>query len=105
MIRFLFPAILLVGACHPIAPASKAARADYKACRERVNQVYNQQNRAYLSERDSRDEPFATNYNSGITSAGLGSRFGFDNMLAECTPGTQPIDEGAGTTFIGPRSH
>ena len=83
---------------------SKTARADYNACRARADQVFNQQNRSYLSERDSRDTPFASNYVSGVTSAGLSSRYDRDDLLGGCTPGTQPVDDGTGPTFAGPKS-
>ena len=109
MIRTLFPAVLLpvlllCGACQPAQPMSKAARADYQACRARADQVYNQQNRAMLSERDTRDAPFATSGLPGITSAGLSSRYSRDSLLAGCTGGAQPVDNGTGPTFAGPAS-
>ena len=101
----LLPSVLLLGACQPARPPMSAAeRADYNECRKRADAVYNQQNRAALSERDTRDTPFATNYVSGITSAGLSSRFARDDLLAGCTPGRQPVDDGTGPTFAGPKS-
>ena len=109
MIRTLFPAVLLApallcGACQPAQPMSRASRADYQACRARADQVFNQQNRSYLSERDQRDTPFAASGNSGITSAGLSSRYARDDLLAGCTPGMQPVDSGTGPTFAGPKA-
>ena len=101
----LLPAVLLCGACQPARPPmSRAERADYDACRARADAVFNQQNRAALSERDMRDTPFSTNYVSGITSAGLSNRYDRDNLLAGCTPGRQPVDDGTGPTFAGPKS-
>lgn len=109
MIRSLFPAILLApalacGACQPAQPMTKAARADYQACRARADQVFDQQNRATLSERDTRDSPYATSGIPGITSAGLGSRYSRDSLVAGCSPGMQPVDDGTGPTFAGPQA-
>ena len=101
----LLSGLVLCSACQPARPAmSPVERADYDACRKRADQIYNQQNRAALSERDTRDTPFATNYVSGITSAGLSSRYDRDDLLAGCTPGRQPVDDGTGPTFAGPKS-
>ena len=106
LISALLPAVLLSAACQPTrAPMSRAERADYDACRKRAEQTYEQQNRAALSERDTRDEPFSSNYVSGITSAGLSTRYDLDNLLAGCTPGRQPVDEGTGPAFAGPNAH
>lgn len=104
LLSLALPGALLLGACQPAAPLSKAARADYNACRMRADQVFNQQNRAMLSERDTRDTPFASSGVSGITSAGLSSRYARDDLLAGCTPGSQPVDSGTGPTFAGPKS-
>lgn len=88
------------------APRSRADAATTAACRAQVDRVYAAQNRAELSQRDQRDTPFASSYNSGITSRGLGARFGFDNQVSSCissssAPGTgsPAIDVGTGPTF------
>ena len=73
---------LLVG-CQQ-APRSRADAATERACRVEADRVYAAQNRAELSMRDQRDTPFAGSYNSGITSRGLGSRFGLSNQVASC---------------------
>ena len=101
---FLLPSLLICAACQPAQPMSKAARADYQACRTRADQVYDRQNRSELSERDTRDTPFATSGLPGITSAGLSNRYARDNLLAGCTGGSQPVDDGTGPTFAGPTS-
>ena len=101
----LLPAVLLCAACQPSRPPmSRAQRADYDACRARADAVYNQQNRAAISERDTRDTPFATNYVSGITSNGLSARFARDNLVGACSPGQQPVDVGTGPAFGGPKA-
>ena len=75
-------AVLLTGCQQPARPrASLAATA---ACRAEVDRVYAAQNRVDLSTRDQRDTPFAGSYNSGITSAGLSSRYGRDTMESSC---------------------
>ena len=65
-------------------PRSRATTAATVACRAEVDRVYAAQNRVDLSLRDQRDTPFAGGYNSGITSQGLGARYGRDNQLASC---------------------
>ena len=110
MIRFLVPAlllspVLLCGACQPARqPLTPVERAALNACRARADAVYNQQNRSALSERDQSETPFSTNYVSGITSAGLGARFARDNLVDQCTPGKQAVDDGTGPAFGGPIS-
>lgn len=70
--------------CHAAPPRSGSATAATVACRAEVDRVYAAQNRVELSLRDQRDTPFAGGYNSGITSQGLGARYGRDNQLAAC---------------------
>ena len=86
--------LLALAACArtPRAPVEAAAIA---ACRERADQVYEQQNRADLSRRDERDTPFASTYNSGVTTRGLGARFERGQRIAECTSG---LVSGAGAS-------
>lgn len=103
MIRTLLPLLVLLGACQT-APQSRVSRADRDACRARADAIYQQQHRADLSVRDTRDSPFATSGLPGITSAGLSSLFARDDLVADCTNGAQPIDAGTGPTFAGPKS-
>jgi len=94
----------LVAGCSA-APRSRADAAATAACRAEVDRVYAIQNRAELSQRDQRDTPFASSYNSGITSRGLGARFGRDNQVSSCVSATTAgapataIDVGTGPTF------
>lgn len=96
----------LAGCAQPSRPRASAAAS--AACRAETDRVYAAQNRAELSFRDQRDTPFAGSYNSGITSRGLGARFGRDNMESSClansagggaaAPGGA-TDAGTGPTF------
>lgn len=84
---------------------TRATAAAVQKCRVEVDRVYAAQNRVDLSTRDSRDTPFASNYNSGITSRGLGAQYGRDNMTQSCineaTTGT-PTAPAGGTASTGP---
>lgn len=101
---FICLAVAMLAGCSA-TPRSRADAATAAACRAEVDRVYAIQNRAELSQRDGRDTPFAGSYNSGITSRGLGSRFGRDNQVSSCvsanTAGAAPatIDTGTGPTF------
>ena len=80
-------AALTLGACQ--RPASRtqpspATTAALNACRAETDRVYAAQNRVDLSTRDERDTPFAANYLPGVTTRGLGARYGRDNMLGSC---------------------
>ena len=94
---------LLLGACAGRPPQSNADRAAAVACRQEVDRVYAAQNRRDLSYRDQRDAPFASSYNSGVTSAGLGTLFGRDRDIQSCTsqarPGAVSGAIGTGPTF------
>lgn len=72
-----------LAACQqPSRPPVSAAASS--ACRAEVDRVYAAQNRVDLSTRDQRDTPFAANYLPGVTSQGLGARYGRDNLLGSC---------------------
>ncbi len=104
MIRAL-PVLVLVAlsACQSAPPRSPRASADaatVAACRERADEVFARQNRVDLSRRDERDAPFASSYNSGITTRGLGDRYEWGRMVAACTRGGGPGGEApTGPTF------
>lgn len=96
---------LLAAGCQSL-PRSRADAASTAACRAEVDRVYAAQNRAELSQRDQRDTPFASSYSSGITSRGLGARFGRDNQVSSCVSnssspaaGAAAVDTGTGPTF------
>lgn len=73
------------------APPTAQERADQKtlaACRERANQVYAEQNRGAVYEQNNSLSPFSSSYVSGITTRGLGERYGHDTMIADCVRNT-----------------
>jgi len=91
----------LVAAGCQSAPRSRADAATTAACRAQADRVYAAQNRVELSQRDQRDTPFASNYVSGITSRGLGARFGLDNQISSCISNSTAPGKGGSSTNIG----
>ena len=96
---------MLTAGCQS-APRSRADAAAAAACRADADRVYAAQNRADLSRRDQRDTPFASSYNSGITTRGLGTLFGLDSQVSSCVSsssspgsGAAAVDAGTGPTF------
>ncbi|MBV8573999.1 MAG: hypothetical protein JOZ58_03025 [Acetobacteraceae bacterium] len=94
---------LVFAACTPPPPPTPQARADQEArsaCRQRADQVYAEQNRgaAFLGGTENRFSPFSSSYVSGNTSSGLGERYNFDTMIADCVRNAtrQPLDRNAG---------
>ena len=81
-----FPILLAatLGACQQPARRPQASAGATTACRAEVDRVYAAQNRGDLSSRDERDSPLSANYLSGITTQGLGARYGRDNMMGSC---------------------
>lgn len=79
--------LLALAACQRVPQRSPVEAAVLAACRERADEVYERQNRVDLSRRDERDTPFASTYNSGVTTRGLGARFERGQRIAECTGG------------------
>jgi hypothetical protein len=95
--------VLVFAACTPPPPPTSQARADQEArsaCRQRADQVYAEQNRgaAFLGGTDNRFSPFSSSYVSGNTSSGLGERYNFDTMIADCVRNStrQQQDRNAG---------
>jgi hypothetical protein len=81
---------LLVGACQPPVPQTPEARADaarFAACRERMDAIYAQQNRAEIytdrmdMERDAQDSGY---YIPAPGTRALGEQYGRDQQFAEC---------------------
>ncbi|PPQ33146.1 hypothetical protein [Rhodopila globiformis] len=83
--------VLALSACDA-APQSSQARADaatVAACRQRADEVYNQQNRgAIYSANSSENAPFSANYTPGVTSRGLSALFAHDRMVNDCVRNT-----------------
>jgi hypothetical protein len=94
--RTLLPLAALAGAvalsaCSP-APQSPQARANAEtlaACRQRAEEVYNQQNRGDIySPASSVNTPFSSNYVPGITARGLPQLYAHDKMVSDCVRNT-----------------
>lgn len=106
----------LAGCYRP--PASTRVANDTKLeCRQQVERQYNAQNRVDLTRRDERDQPFASTYNGGIASRGLGAQYHREEMETAClrqsgdaaaatTPGVgpafSPASSGSGTSSLRP---
>jgi hypothetical protein len=89
----LLPAISVLAclsACSaPLPPERQtAASKTAAACRSRADEIFLKQNRALLSERTQRDNPFASTGSPGITTEGLGQQYGRDVMIADCIRST-----------------
>jgi hypothetical protein len=83
----LLSLILPVGltACEGATDSNhSAAHAQAVACRQHADDVFLKQNRDYLTQRDNRDSPFSSTGLIGVTSAGLGRRYGRDAMIDDC---------------------
>ena len=96
----LLPAALLAVGCQ--TPRETRADAQKVAeCRAQTDEVYRVQDRAAnLLATDQRDAPFATSYDPGNVSRGLGHLFGQDQMQTDCLRGVGAAAPGAAS--IGP---
>jgi len=73
-----------VGPSGPPA-ARNADLATQRACRQRVNEMYEVRNRGDIyASNTSMNSPYSANYESGIPSRGLSNQFAFDQSLLEC---------------------
>lgn len=108
--RPLIPTLLvafLAAGCQAPRPASADA-AKRAECRARTDQVYRTRNRAaMLLGTDQQSTPFASNYDVGNTSRGLGQLYGVDRAEAECLRGlgdatSAPASTGPAFTPAGP---
>lgn len=84
--------LVLLSACGEGAPVSGQAQADAQtraACRERAEEIYNQQNRAEIySPPPSVNTPFSNNYMSGVPDRGLADLYTHDKLVADCIRNT-----------------
>ncbi len=100
----------LATACSPPPPISPQDRADQQtqaACRQRADEIYTQQNRgAIYATQDDRFTPFSGSYSPGVTTRGLGERYGRDTMISDCVRNAQAQtqDRGAGPA-MEPTAH
>jgi len=74
------------------APLRSQAQADAStvaACRERANQIYDQQNRgAIYSPQPQANTPFSANWTPDVPNRGLSAQFGFDRSVNDCIRNT-----------------
>lgn len=83
-------ACLALGACSfgappPSTPQSRADAATVAACRERADQIYEQQNRAAIySPPPAINTPESGAYAPGMTDRGLAGMYARDTMIQDC---------------------
>lgn len=90
----------------PQNAATRAADANYAACRTRTDAIYDQQNRYLLSERSTIDSPYSTTGLPGNTAKGLSRQFQRDSNMQDCLDnGTAAAGSGEeGIVNVGPNS-
>ena len=99
----------LLAACYSPPPPTQESRSDAArtaACRQRMDAVYEQQNRGeiYTDRTDmARDAPQSGSYVEGVTSRGLGDQFQRDRDFSDClregnAPGTAAQGQVPSTT-------
>ncbi len=88
-------AALVLPACTPRPPVSRHDAATISACRQRAEQIYLQQNRAELFRSDQTSSPFGASGLTGVTSTGLGQRYGYDTTVNNCVRNSEAQTEGA----------
>jgi hypothetical protein len=82
---------IALSACSAPPPSSQSrANAEtVAACRQRAEDVYNQQNRGDIySPASSVNTPFSSNYVPGITDRGLSQLYAHDKMVSDCVRNT-----------------
>lgn len=91
-LAFLPLLVLILSGCESGAPLSGQAQADQQtraACRQRADEVYNQQNRGEIySPPPSVNTPFSNNYVPGISDRGLSQLYVHDRMINDCVRNT-----------------
>lgn len=95
-------ALLTLTACTD-APAptgqAKADAATQAACRQRADEVYDQQNRgAIYAPQSSFNTPFSANYTPGVTDRGLADLYEHNRLIRDCVRNT-----GTGTDRTPPQ--
>lgn len=118
--RHIVTALVLaagLAGCHRAPAPTRVDNDARQECRQQVERQYNAQNRVDLTRRDERDQPFASTYNGGISSRGLGAQYHREEMESAClrqagdagaaaTPGVgpafSPASSGAGTSSLRP---
>lgn len=86
--RILSICVVVLAGCADQPPLTGQAQADAEtqaACRQRAEEVYNQQNRAQIySPSPSVNTPYSANYLPNQTDRGLSQLFVHDKMVSEC---------------------
>jgi hypothetical protein len=84
-------AAVALAACDA-GPPSAQAQADaatQAACRQRADQVYEQQNRGDIYSPQSQvNTPYSASYAPGVTGRGLSDVFAHDRMVSDCVRNT-----------------
>ena len=80
--------IALLGGCAGAGPQSRETRADNAACRSTVSAAYDRQNRADYYRPSQTDSPFSGSGTPGVTSAGLGQQYRYDDAVQSCERGS-----------------
>ncbi len=88
----LMAALGLLAGCGFSPPLSAADRNTLESCRTDADRVYNAQNRAQLSERESQDSPFSGESQRSSPSDGLADRYSHERTVDDCVRhgGVQP---------------
>jgi hypothetical protein len=94
----------------PLRSQQQADAQTVAACRQRANQVFDQQNRgAIFSQAPQTNMPFSANFTPDNPSRGLSAQFGFDRMVNDCVRNTgtettrTPDNPGAATAVSASR--
>lgn len=83
--------LLAVSGCDrgPPSPQSQADAATRRACQQRAEQAYEQQNRAEIySPPATVNTPYSANYSPSQTDRGLSELFAHDRMVNDCVRNT-----------------
>ena len=87
----LLLALLALSSCDtpPPSPQAQADAATRKACNQRADQAYEQQNRAEIySPPATVNTPYSANYTPSQTDRGLSDLFAHNRMVSDCVRNT-----------------
>lgn len=114
MIR-AFPSVVsmallaVVSACSappPPTPSDRASAATQAACRQRAEEIYQQQNRGELYRSDQlatqADSPLSAGGLKGFTPQGLSQRYDYGSIVQDCLRSSQAATESSQTGAPGP---
>jgi hypothetical protein len=99
----LLATIGLVACATQPGTESHADAATEAACRQRADQVYNQQNRGDIYRPPPQvNTPFSANYNAGVSDRGLSDLYAHDKLIRDCVRNTGTGAERSGQQNEGP---